>query len=109
MIPFAVQVKRFNEICRLKMSYSTFYLPVAAGMRLAGVDKSDTYRMAQAILLEIGKFLQVEDDFLGGFGDPKVTGKKGNDIAQGKCNWLIAVAMQRANKEQKQILRVRVW
>ncbi len=67
--------------------------------------RPETFLKAQSIFLEIGKFLQIEDDFLGCFGDPKVTGKKGNDIAQGKCCWLIVVAMQRANREQKQVIR----
>ncbi len=69
--------------------------------------RPDLYQKAQNIFLEIGKFLQIEDDFLGCFGDPKVTGKKGNDVAQGKCSWLVVVAMQRANREQKMIIKVR--
>ncbi len=73
----------------------------------AGVTRPETYSKTQSIFLEIGKFLQIEDDFLGCFGDPKVTGKKGNDIVQGRISWLIVMAMQRANKEQKQILMVR--
>ena len=71
------------------------------------VSRPDLYQKAQNIFLEIGKFLQIEDDFLGCFGDPKVTGKKGNDVAQGKCSWLVVVAMQRANREQKMIIKVR--
>ncbi len=27
-------MKRYNEIFKFKMSYATFYLPVAAGMRM---------------------------------------------------------------------------
>jgi farnesyl diphosphate synthase len=48
----------------------------------------------------------VQDDFLDCYGDPSVTGKIGTDIVDGKCSWLIVVAMQRANKEQKETLRV---
>ena len=39
-------------------------------------------------------------------GDPEITGKHGTDIQDGKCSWLIVVALQRANREQRQILKV---
>ncbi len=32
-------MKRYNEIVKCKMSYATFYLPVAVGMRMAGVTR----------------------------------------------------------------------
>jgi hypothetical protein len=35
-----------------------------------------------------------------------VTGKIGTDIQDGKCSWLIVVAMQRATRDQKNVLRV---
>lgn len=35
-----------------------------------------------------------------------MTGKIGTDIQDGKCSWLIVVAMQRATRDQKNVLRV---
>jgi len=55
--------------------------------------------------LKIGHFFRVQDDFLDCFGDPKVTGKAGTDIARGKISWLLVVALQRANREQKEVLQ----
>ena len=65
------------------------------------------HRQAQTILLEMGHFFQVQDDFLDCYGNPEITGKVGRDIQEGKCTWLIVVALQRATPEQKKILEVR--
>lgn len=38
------------------------------------------------------------------FGNPEVTGKVGTDIEEGKCTWLVVVALQRATPSQKEII-----
>lgn len=64
------------------------------------------YRQAKTILLEMGHLFQVRDDYLDPYSDVKTVGKIGTDIPQGKCTWLIVVALQRATPEQRKVLEV---
>ena len=73
----------------------------------AGIEDPELHRQALAILLETGKFFQIQDDYLDCFGDPEVTGKIGTDIQDGKCSWLIVQALQRASPKQKDELKVK--
>ncbi|XP_057657389.1 farnesyl pyrophosphate synthase [Diorhabda carinulata] len=97
-------MKRYNAIVKYKTAYYTFQLPVAAAMYLANMYDEEQHRQAKTILLEMGEFFQIQDDFLDTFGDPAVTGKIGTDIRDGKCSWLAVVALQRATPSQKQIM-----
>lgn len=72
----------------------------------AGVQDPELHRQAKTILLEMGQFFQVQDDYLDCFGDPEVTGKVGTDIEDGKCSWLSVVALQRCSPEQRQVMEV---
>lgn len=105
-----VQLERFTDevlarIFKYKTSHYTFYLPVALGMRLAGVSEPDNYATAKKFCLEIGYYFQAQDDFLDAFGDPEVTGKVGTDIEENTCTWLIVQALKVATDEDKKLLQ----
>ncbi|TDG50754.1 hypothetical protein AWZ03_002743 [Drosophila navojoa] len=97
-------METYKAIVENKTAHYSFYLPFALAMHLAGYKDAEAFRQSKTILLEMGHFFQVQDDFLDCFGNPEVTGKVGTDIQDNKCSWLAVVAMQRANAEQKQIM-----
>jgi len=73
-------------------------------MHMAGFEEPEAFRQTKTILLEMGQFYQIQDDFLDCFGDPNVTGKIGTDIQDRKCSWLAVVCLQRCNEAQKNIM-----
>lgn len=95
---------QYNYISTYKTAYYTCHLPVAIGMYLAGIHNEELHRQAKIVLLEIGRYFQVQDDYLDVFGDEELTGKRGTDIKDGKCTWLAVVAFQRASPAQQAIL-----
>ncbi|CAG9564055.1 unnamed protein product [Danaus chrysippus] len=97
-------MEKYEAITKYKTSYYTFQMPVGLALLMAGVDDPETHRQAKTILLEMGEFFQIQDDFLDCFGEPSVIGKNGTDIQDGKCTWLAVVALQRATPAQKQLM-----
>ncbi|XP_057581805.1 farnesyl pyrophosphate synthase isoform X1 [Hippopotamus amphibius kiboko] len=97
--------KRYKSIVKYKTAFYSFYLPIAAAMYMAGIDGEKEHANAKKILLEMGEFFQIQDDYLDLFGDPSVTGKIGTDIQDNKCSWLVVQCLQRASPEQRQILQ----
>ncbi|XP_008852354.1 farnesyl pyrophosphate synthase isoform X1 [Nannospalax galili] len=96
--------KRYKSIVKYKTTFYSFYLPIAAAMYMAGIDGEKEHANAMKILLEMGEFFQIQDDYLDLFGDPSVTGKVGTDIQDNKCSWLVVQCLQRATPQQRQIL-----
>lgn len=96
--------KRYKSIVKYKTAFYSFYLPIAAAMYMAGIDGEKEHANALKILLEMGEFFQIQDDYLDLFGDPSVTGKVGTDIQDNKCSWLVVQCLLRANPQQRQIL-----
>jgi len=71
----------------------------------AGYNDKATLKKAENILLPMGQFFQVQDDFLDCFGDPEVTGKIGTDIEDGKCSWLVVTALSICSPTQRQLIQ----
>ncbi|CAN8004165.1 unnamed protein product, partial [Ixodes hexagonus] len=95
---------RYWAIVTYKTAFYSFVLPVRAGMLLAGVDDPVLHAQAQQAAIQLGRAFQVQDDFIDCFGDPKVTGKVGMDIVDGKCSWLAVKAAQLASPTQRSVL-----
>lgn len=94
-----------TKIVKYKTAFYSFYLPVALGMVLSGIQDPRLYSTAQDILVDIGVYFQVQDDFLDGFQDPEILGKKGTDIEDRKCSWLVIQALQRCSPVQRAHLK----
>nr|GEX33707.1 chrysanthemyl diphosphate synthase [Tanacetum cinerariifolium] len=76
----------FNRrIFEYKSSYYSFYLPIACALLLFG-DNLDDHVLAKDVLIEMGIYYQVQNDYLDTYGDPNVFGKTGTDIEECKCS-----------------------
>ncbi|KTW26761.1 hypothetical protein T552_02763 [Pneumocystis carinii B80] len=97
-------MERHSFIIEFKTTFYSFYLPVVLAMNMAGISSEDDLEQAKNILVPLGKYFQIQDDFLDCFGDPDVIGKIGTDIMENKCTWLINKALEKANPLQRKIL-----
>ncbi|ORY84720.1 isoprenoid synthase domain-containing protein [Leucosporidium creatinivorum] len=87
-----------------KTAFYSFYLPVALAMQMSGVTNEASYKKALDILLPLGEYFQVQDDYLDCYGKPEQIGKIGTDILDNKCGWLINTAIGIATPEQRKVL-----
>jgi len=96
---------RYDAIVKYKTSYYTMYFPVAVAMIMAGKSSNKvTMKKLESILLAVGHYFQVQDDYLDCFGDEQETGKFGTDIQDNKCSWLVVQALELCNPEELQFL-----
>lgn len=97
-------IERYSRIVKYKTAFYTFYLPVALGMITAGITDIKCYQKAREILLIMGEYFQIQDDFLDCYGKPEDIGKIGTDIQDNKCSWLVIQAMKVCNSKQLAVL-----
>ncbi|GMM50842.1 bifunctional (2E,6E)-farnesyl diphosphate synthase/dimethylallyltranstransferase [Starmerella bacillaris] len=95
---------KHTYIVTYKTAYYSFYLPVVLALHMAGKASKTNLSEAKRVLIPIGVYFQVQDDYLDLYGDPKITGKIGTDIQDNKCGWLINVALELANAEDRAVL-----
>jgi farnesyl diphosphate synthase len=92
------------DIVTYKTAFYSFYLPVACGMHLADVANEVSLGVAKKILIKMGQYFQIQDDYLDCFADASVLGKIGTDIQDNKCSWLICQALQSASPTQRALI-----
>jgi len=104
-----IDLDRFNYqkyyfIVRYKTAFYSFYLPVALAMHKAGIATPENLTRARDVLIPLGEYFQVQDDYLDCYGDPEYIGKIGTDIQDNKCGWLVNKALELVTPEQRKVL-----
>lgn len=108
-------LERHKLIVIYKTAYYSFYLPVAGALLLSRVPDSYTipteppttirpYDVTLSILIPLGEYFQIQDDFLDFSGTPEQIGKIGTDIIDNKCSWVINTALKLSTPEQRRVL-----
>ncbi|GAQ08849.1 farnesyl pyrophosphate synthase [Aspergillus lentulus] len=97
-------MEKYMFIVTYKTAYYSFYLPVALALLYLELATPENLQQTHDILIPLGQYFQVQDDYLDAYGDPAVIGKIGTDIQDNKCSWLVNQALQRCNTEQRKLL-----
>ncbi|KAK3932196.1 Farnesyl pyrophosphate synthase [Frankliniella fusca] len=108
-----------------KLSYYSFYAPLAAALHLAGASDRPRHKALWRITKDLGLLFVVQllpqstifnsgqnrfasrlqDDYSDCYESEAVSGKTQSDIRNGKCTWLVAEAKRRANESQLALLK----
>ncbi|KAL8677008.1 MAG: hypothetical protein Q9186_006519 [Xanthomendoza sp. 1 TL-2023] len=96
--------KKHSFIVIYKTAYYSFYLPVALALLYLDLATPWNLKQAHDILIPLGEYFQIQDDYLDAFGAPEVIGKIGTDIMDNKCSWVINQALERADAGQRKLL-----
>lgn len=97
--------KQILKMYEMKTAFYTFEGPIHLGCILAEADKSYLDLFFKYSLF-LGKAFQIKDDILGVFGNEKVIGKTvGSDISEDKKTLLVLKALEKGNKEQRNIIK----
>jgi len=100
--------RRFKaeRICRYKSGKYTIERPLHLGAMLVAPSRAVELLPALSTYgLPLGDAFQMRDDVMGAFGETAITGKPvGDDLREGKPTPLMAIAMERANGAQREVL-----
>ncbi|XP_055701857.1 farnesyl pyrophosphate synthase-like [Phlebotomus papatasi] len=96
---------QYKKITETKTVYPGGYIPMAIGLQLANVTDPDIFQEARSFSLQFGAFFQFQNDFTDCYADPKVIGKVGTDIEEGRCTWLACKFLELATPVQKKIFK----
>lgn len=99
------RMERYRAIVHYKTAFYTFVLSARLALYLAGRMDKEEHQTVEALMMQIGELFQVQDDYLDCFADPKVIGKIGTDIRDGKCSWLVVKALEMATPGQRAIIQ----
>ncbi|KAI1853788.1 hypothetical protein JX265_003878 [Neoarthrinium moseri] len=98
-------LEKYTHIVVYKTAYYSFYLPVALALHYNNIATPKNLKQSEDILILMGEYFQVQDDFLDCFyGTKDVIGKDGTDIQDNKCSWLVNQALKVATPEQRKVL-----
>lgn len=97
-------MEKYRFIVVYKTAFYSFYLPVALALHYCEIATAKNLQSARAILVPMGEYFQVQDDYLDCFADSSVLGKVGTDIMDNKCSWVVNEALKRCSEEQRDVL-----
>ncbi|KAI9720341.1 MAG: Farnesyl pyrophosphate synthetase [Chrysothrix sp. TS-e1954] len=97
-------MQKYTFIVKYKTAYYSFYLPVALALHYCGKATRRNLEQAEEILIAMGEYFQVQDDYLDCFADPETLGKIGTDIQDNKCSWLVNQALKKVDARQRKVL-----
>ncbi|OQE28973.1 hypothetical protein PENFLA_c004G09466 [Penicillium flavigenum] len=97
-------MERYEFVAENKTAFYSFYIPVALALQYLQCATEQNLEIAREVLLRMGWYFQVQDDYLDVFGESKATGKVGTDIRDNKCSWVALTAFELSSSEQKAIL-----
>merc|ERR1712080_273624 len=79
-------LEKHSFIVIFKTAYYSFYLPVALAMYMSGINDEKDLKQVKDVLIPLGEYFQIQDDYLDCFGTPEQIGKIGTDIKDNKCS-----------------------
>ncbi|KAI0380814.1 terpenoid synthase [Hypomontagnella monticulosa] len=97
-------MEKYTFIVIYKTAYYSFYLPVALALHMLNIATPKNLKQARDILIPMGEYFQIQDDYLDNFGLPEHIGKIGTDIQDNKCSWLVNQALKLATPKQRKTL-----